>query len=642
MPDTIGRYQIKSELGRGGMATVYLAHDPSFGRDVAIKVLPPQFLHDPTFRGRFEREARIVANLEHPAITPVYDFGEDNGQPFLVMRYMAGRSLADRMQAGPLPLPDITRVIERIGSALDYAHRQGIVHRDLKPGNILFDQSDDAFLSDFGIVKLAEATINLTAGGILGTPSYMSPEQIHGSKTIDGRSDIYSLGVIAFEMLTGQAPYKAKTPAQLMMKHILEPVPDIQKVKRDLPGSCQQVIDRAMAKERNQRFHTAQEMTLALQGAIGRPAAAPPTEAAGGDLEATMLEPIPATPAGQPPPQAAPLRTAPLSKDSAAAPEWSPADPAAKSPVAVQPAARRRWPLFALLGGCVGLPVLLGLCVVAYVVITNLNQEPRVVVRQVTATSDFLATADAEEAAGTATARVVATATSLAATEAAQATAFALTAEAEATARAVVIATQEAAASRLNEAKSWPMFMADGFNNNINDWCDGPSSAERLEGSRELLNGQYIWQAEAITDFVWWCAPSGTELSGDIFVTVDTELQGGVPNTSMGLVFHRLDNDNLYLFRIQNNGWYQFLVLYEDEWETLIEWAETSLIRPGNVNRIAVVAVASHFTFFINDIHLTEFDDDRLSTGRVGLVMGLFDEGDTATISFDNLEIRTP
>lgn len=258
--ERIGRYEIQDELGRGGMATVFRAHDPSFDRDVAIKVLPPEFLHDPTFRARFEREARTVAALEHAAIVPVYDFGEEGGQPFLVMRYMDGGSLADRIAKGPLPINGAAEILRRIGSALDCAHRQGIIHRDLKPRNILFDRYDDAYLADFGIAKIAEAGATLTGSAVIGTPAYLSPEQARGASALDGRSDIYALGTILFEMLTGQPPYDAGTPLGLAIKHLSEPVPRILDVKPDLPSGCESVISQAMAKDRDKRFSTAGEM----------------------------------------------------------------------------------------------------------------------------------------------------------------------------------------------------------------------------------------------------------------------------------------------------------------------------------------------------------------------------------------------
>ncbi|MCP5095534.1 MAG: protein kinase [Chloroflexi bacterium] len=263
--EQFGRYQIKSELGRGGMATVYLAHDPRFGRDVALKVLSVAYRDDPTFRGRFEREARTIATLEHRAIVPVYDFGEDNEQLYLVMRYMPGGTLLDRIVMKPFTLVEAAPIIRRIASSLDHAHEHGVIHRDLKPANVLFDQYNNAFLSDFGIVKLAGGTTTgLTGSGVIGTPAYMSPEQIHGDQEIDGRSDIYTLGIILFEMLTGFKPYRADTPVKQMMAHVLNPIPNIRKYNPLLPRNCESMIQKALAKERVDRFATAEALHEAL------------------------------------------------------------------------------------------------------------------------------------------------------------------------------------------------------------------------------------------------------------------------------------------------------------------------------------------------------------------------------------------
>lgn len=266
--EKFGRYEIKSEIGRGGMATVYHAYDPNFERDVAIKVLPQAFLHDLQFRERFEREAKMIASLEHPAIVPVYDFGEEDGQPYIVMRFMAGGSLAEQLRQVPLSLEDTSRIISRLAPALDAAHARDIIHRDLKPGNVLFDQYGIAFLSDFGIARIVqESSATLTGESVIGTPAYMSPEQIKGEKTIDGRSDTYALGVLIFQMLTGQVPYRSETSTKVMMMHVLEPVPDVQETRTDLPLACTAVIAKAMAKDPEDRFATTGELAIALERA---------------------------------------------------------------------------------------------------------------------------------------------------------------------------------------------------------------------------------------------------------------------------------------------------------------------------------------------------------------------------------------
>lgn len=263
--EKIGRYEIRGELGRGGMATVYRAYDPVFEREVAVKVLPPHLMEDPQFRKRFEREARIVAQLEHPAIVPVYDVGEDNGQLFFVMRYMSGGSLSDRLKKGPLSLEETLYLLEHLAPALDAAHAKGVVHRDLKPANILFDASGMPYLSDFGIAKvLTGQQTTLTGDFIVGTPAYISPEQAQG-KPIDGRSDIYSLGAILYHMLSGEPPYQADTPMSLALKHITEPPPDILQVNPSLPPALAALIRKAMAKNPAERFATAGEMVKALR-----------------------------------------------------------------------------------------------------------------------------------------------------------------------------------------------------------------------------------------------------------------------------------------------------------------------------------------------------------------------------------------
>jgi len=267
--DRIGRYEIKAELGRGGMATVFHAYDPRFKRDVAVKVLPREFLHDLTFRERFEREAQTIATLEHQAIVPVYDFGEEEGQPYLVMRYMPGGSLADRLAHGALSTQEVTQILTRLAPALDKAHSQGIIHRDLKPANILFDDEGNPYLSDFGIAKLVEATAALTGSAIIGTPAYMSPEQAKGEE-VDGRSDVYGLAVLLFEMLTGDLPYEADTPMGLAVKHITEPVPRILTVKPDLPFEIEAVMNKALAKEPDERFSTAGKMATSVTGVVQR------------------------------------------------------------------------------------------------------------------------------------------------------------------------------------------------------------------------------------------------------------------------------------------------------------------------------------------------------------------------------------
>jgi len=261
------RYEITEELGIGGMAAVYRAYDPLFDRDVALKVLKRELLEDIQLRERFERETKIIAKLEHAAIVPVYDVGEDNGQLFYVMRYMTGGTLSERIHNELLTINQVAHIFIRLAEALDYAHKKGIVHRDLKPGNILFDEINNAFIADFGIAKFAQAATRITSSGILGTPRYISPEQALGEEA-DGHSDQYSLAVILFEILSGRAPFEAKTPMGMAMKHATEDPPNIVELNPKLPSELGDVMMKALAKEPKERYGTCVEFVNAFLEAL--------------------------------------------------------------------------------------------------------------------------------------------------------------------------------------------------------------------------------------------------------------------------------------------------------------------------------------------------------------------------------------
>jgi serine/threonine protein kinase len=262
----VGRFELQREIDRGGMAVVYLARDPQLGRAVALKILPREFMFSPKFRARFEREAKVLVSLQIPGIVPVYDFGEHEGQPYLVMRYMVGGDLTNRIRQGPMSITESAEILSRIAPALDEAHRRGLIHRDLKPGNVLFDEENIAYLADFGVVKLTEdQSMTLTTqGGVIGTPAYMSPEQVMGKDELDGRSDIYALGAILYQMLTSQVPYKSDTPMGQAMMHVVEPLPDVQEARPELPPEAQEIIEKAMAKDRADRYPTAGALAEAV------------------------------------------------------------------------------------------------------------------------------------------------------------------------------------------------------------------------------------------------------------------------------------------------------------------------------------------------------------------------------------------
>lgn len=267
VPRKIGRYEIKEVIGRGGMASVYLAHDPSSKRDVAVKVLPRESLgKEANSLERFKKELETIASLEHPAIVPVYDMGEQDGQPYFVMRYMAGGSLSMLIQEGKFSLQDTARIIERITVALDHAHKRNIIHRDIKPDNILFDLNDNPYISDFGVAKMTEVSVDEnTESRVVGTPGYMSPEQAY-DKPVDARSDVYALGIVIYQMLSGRSieRFSTNTSIERVRDYLEQPIPEILKVNPALPPAVDTIIKTAMAKDMADRYNTALDLARAL------------------------------------------------------------------------------------------------------------------------------------------------------------------------------------------------------------------------------------------------------------------------------------------------------------------------------------------------------------------------------------------
>lgn len=263
-PDKVGRYKIKSELGRGGMATVYRAHDPSSNREVAIKLLPPELMHNLITRSRFKRELKLIASLEHPAIVPVYDVGEDEGQPFFVMRYMSGGSLTDVIKKGAFSLQDAALIIERLAAALDHAHARKIIHRDIKPDNVILT-SHGPKIMDFGLARLEGATTITQTGIAIGSPHYMSPEQGLGERELDGRCDQYALGVVAFEMLTGEKLFEGDQPVQIVVKQVKEPPRSPSALRPEVPDQLSRIVLRMLSKKREERFASMDQVVEQLK-----------------------------------------------------------------------------------------------------------------------------------------------------------------------------------------------------------------------------------------------------------------------------------------------------------------------------------------------------------------------------------------
>ena len=269
--ENVGPYRILEKLGQGGMATVYKAFHPALERDVAIKALHPAFMEDPGFLARFDREAKAVAKLDHPNIVPIYDYASHGGRPYLVIKFIEGETLKARLEKESLPKDEALRIIDAVGEALSYAHKKDYLHRDIKPSNILLGSDGSIYLADFGLARIASAGASTLSGDmIMGTPHYISPEQARGELKLDAGTDIYSFGVILYELIVGRVPFMADTPFSIIHDHIYTPLPLPSTVNPNVPESVQRVLLKALAKERKDRFASVKDMVAAIHTAIGR------------------------------------------------------------------------------------------------------------------------------------------------------------------------------------------------------------------------------------------------------------------------------------------------------------------------------------------------------------------------------------
>ncbi len=290
-----GRYSLERELGRGGMAIVYLARDVALDRPVAVKVLPPHLATDAAYRERFLREARTAAGLSHPHIVPIHLVEERDGLVYFVMAFVDGESLGERVRrGGPLKPADAARLVQEVAWALAYAHGRGVIHRDIKPDNILIDKgSGRALVADFGIARVAATETMTTQGEVIGTLRYMSPEQSTSGAPIDGRSDLYSLGITAFFALTGRVPFEAENPATLISMHLAEPAPPLLSVRAGVPAKLAEAVDRCLAKDPTARFANGEQLADAIADArLGRRDVAPSVRGFLGTVKSAVAQAV--------------------------------------------------------------------------------------------------------------------------------------------------------------------------------------------------------------------------------------------------------------------------------------------------------------------------------------------------------------
>ncbi|HJR80779.1 MAG TPA: protein kinase [Anaerolineales bacterium] len=589
---TIARYQIQSEIGRGGMAAVYLAHDPNFRRNVAIKVVSVNFQDNFVFKERFEREAHLIARIEHPAIVPVYDFGEQNGQPYLVMRYMPGGSLAAKIKERPFTFREAAQIVSQIAPALDAVHAQGIVHRDLKPGNILFDGFGNPAISDFGIAHFSAATSDLTGSAIIGTPSYMSPEQVRGDEELDGRSDIYALGVILFEMLTGRGPFHASTPMSVALKHLTDPVPSIRLSRPDLPLEVERILDKALAKDREMRYPKATELALDLTSLVNTfPDHITPAPISGrprrGEEKSTEVDAEEgsqrAVDSPSVPPSAVPLSSNPAPSQKFPAANVPPSESINPTPSAgtqVKPSSRRILQIIAL--GGVGL-LLLFLC-------SSLG--------------------------------ILGTWASLGLPD--------LFSGQDPTASPTGTATQ---ASTVPET----VLFSDDFSDPLSGW-------PILENN----DGKYSYQTDGYhivvhqVGAVLWATTDRQDTNASI--SVDARPLTEDRNGYYGLLCRIQDDQNFYYFVIQPNGDYTIGKYKNAEFQSLFPegWRRSDAIQQGTqTDRLKADCVGKTLRLYVNDVLLGEATDTDFTSGFSGMLVAALDTPGFE-VTFDNFMITEP
>jgi serine/threonine protein kinase len=611
---TVGQYQIVEQIGKGGMATIFKAYQPAIDRYVAIKVLPRELAQDPNFVKRFVHEAKAIAALEHPHILPVHDFGTADDINYMVMRYVKGGTLADIMGTH-VSLDRTVKYVANVARALDYAHRSGVVHRDIKPSNILIDEHGEVLLTDFGIAKIMEgsqSTQLTAAGSILGTPAYMSPEQAQGG-SIDGRSDIYSLGVVLYELLTGEPPYQGETPYAVVLKHVSDPLPPPRQKNPNVPEDFERIVFRAMAKNPHDRFDTAADMATALEGAL---------------ITVQTRQANKRT------------TTAPAAVGIKDMPERTPDRPTKK---------KNRTQLM-MAGGIAMVLACITLCATLFLLSAGSNEDE--LANQ--ADTSVSSTPDSDETENSTSQQPeesTSPATELSDSDETEDSTSRPSDENDSqgnTGKPDQDAGSESLASDSDEVivNDGMILFEDSFVDNRYGWPEEYSEDELGYYDVLVEDGSYMFQVGSVSDLGHsvWVEPD-YDLTGqfsDFIFSIEATPSPEMGDFLYGMVF-RVTETQFYYFEIDNEG-YVVGLYTDDEWLDLIEYTytETGLIRPNGLNELTVEAIGPSLIFFINGEKVAEIMDDTIESGGMGLIADVFKEGGELQVEYDQIQLIEP
>jgi len=637
-PRAFGKYAVVEVIGHGGMADVYRARHPTLARDVAIKAIHPHLAAEPGFQERFAHEARLVAGLRHPGIVQVYDFDAAVGRPYMVMELIDGGTLKDRLgrvfaERGPMTLEEAARFLVPIADALDHAHAHGAVHRDLKPANILLTSAGDPVLSDFGIAKILEESIQISAtGALVGTPAYMSPEQA-GSRPVDARSDQYSLGIVAYEMVTGRVPFHGESPTAVMVQHVQDPPPEPRLVNPDLPASVQAVILKALAKDPAARFASAGDMARAFTAAMRDRADAEATRVPSATDALTVLEIVPAGLA-----TAAKLAVPAGLAAAAELPTLVPGSAARVPPVLVPGRRRRRMPWVAaailvlgLAAGGVVLAVGRGWLGAggsgAPASSTPAGAGPSVAGPSTGSPPVALAS-------GSPTSSAIPTAAATPPPTASPMPSPTATPSPNPTPPPTPQATGGAIVAPVGKCPSTQgtLLDQDDFSQANSGW---PINTEGKVLSR-FQNGAY--HVTVLEPDHWWAASYAPDGMGSRYGVQLRTWPAGAPGPgSYGIYFGAIDKFNMFELLIRDSGEYRLAKAVDNEEIDLVPWTASGRLRVGSPNVLAVAVRGKVVTVCINGSAVTAVKDPDMRAGRVGMVAW----SDTANLDvmFDDITV---